>query len=221
MAKNTTNSEDKSGSGVSLVVERAMFYRDGARNQAKISLILGVALIGSIALNAVAFMKVADRKHYYFATSPKGAIVPLTPLDKPLISDSRMLSLASDYATCVLTFDPVNFRSQISACKVGFTDNGWAKLIEAIKEKKLVELAQRDELILSTVKTDSPTIINKGTTPGGQAFWDVQVPVKSLFKGRGKSVEQPYLITLKVVRVDQTEYPDGIAIESYVAERRG
>lgn len=203
-------------SGLGVVMARAMFYRDAFRNLVKINTIMAfVAVIEAVIITMLAYALIHKEK-IIVGMSADGRITQIVPLTEPSVSDSKMLQLVGDTATCAFTFDYVNYRKQITQCQHGFTDNGWTRFVTELDNSKILNLVKSEELVLSSTRIEAPIIEDKGLIEGVLA-WKVKVPVRVTYSGRQTKTTEDYMVSMTVARMDQNTNPDGVAISSFVA----
>ncbi|PPC84764.1 MAG: hypothetical protein CTY35_00135 [Methylotenera sp.] len=203
-------------SGLGVVLSRAMFYRDGFRNMIKITTIQSASILVCLCVIATLSYFLIKKEKIYFGMSPNGVLTRLVPLSEPSVPDSKMLQIAGDAATCVFTYDYVNYRKQLSACEPNFTVNGWMRFVTELDSSKMLKLVKTEELVLSATRLDAPVIEDRGLIDGVMA-WKVAVPVRVTYSGRQNKTTEDYLVNMTVARVDQTSNSDGVAISSFIA----
>ncbi|MFL9611087.1 DotI/IcmL family type IV secretion protein [Methylobacillus sp. Pita2] len=221
MGRNEKHPHEKAGEleGAGLVVERAMFYRDGYRGLMRISIYLGLALAGALVVIALLIYMLNQKEHKYFGMSPTGSIVPMVPYSEPTVSDARMLQVVGDVATCMFTYDYVNWRSQLlDGCRNKFTNEAWDKIVTELAESKMLKLVTGERLVLSATRINSPVVVDRGIINGVRA-WKIEVPIRVTYSGRQNIQNEDYLVKMTVVRANQTEFTDGLAISSFVAPK--
>jgi len=204
--------------GQAINMERAMFYRDGYRSIVKIALYMSATVLVLAAISGFLAYNLAHKDRDYFAMSPDGRVLKITPFSEPSTSENRILQLVGDSATCVFTYDYVNFRNQLGACKSNFTSNGWLKFTEELNNSKIINLVNSERLVLSATRISSPVIVDQGVIDGVLA-WKIQVPIRVTFAGRQNNTTEDYVVSMTAVRVSQMDYTDGIAINSFVAQK--
>lgn len=202
--------------GVSLVVERALFYREQSRSLTKILMLSSAALLVMLILIIFMFTIINKKDKEYFAVSNSGSVIKMYPLKEPTVSDTRLLQIVGDASACVYNYDYVNYREQLSKCRTAFTSNGWLKFTSAIKDSKVLEIVERDKLVVSAVKSGAPIILDTGIV-NGRLAWQIQTPITVNYESRTGRKTDYIVVTSTVVRADQSQYSDGIAIDSTVS----
>lgn len=206
--------------GAELVMERAFFYRDSFRKILRINLIMIFTVVALLALNATLVWMYAKKERSYFAMAANGTLLEMKPLSEPSVSENRMLQIVGDAATCVFTYDYVNFRDQLGLCKPRFSSDGWTKFTSELSQSKIINLVTNERLVLTATRINSPVLVDQGLINGVLA-WKIEVPVRVTFTGRQSKTAEDYLVNITATRASQTDHPDGVAITSFVASRTG
>jgi len=173
---------------------------------------LGISVMAlSIALIvAIVFVTRAHRE--VIAATTDGRLIPVIPLDKPYVSDARVLGYVDECARMVFSHDFLHWRTTLQNSKTCFTEKGGDAVEEALAPwvKDIVDR----ELTMSVSLADTPVIAKRGEFNGAFA-WRVQAPI-SLFR-RGTKVSdmpRPFILNVVVRRVGLDQNPRGIAIDS-------
>ena len=204
--------------GADLVFERAFFYRDGFRNLLYILGVNAVLTLGLFIFCIFLWKAYTSKEREYFAMAPNGTVIKMVPFSSPTITESRMLQIVADSATCVFTFDYKNYREQMGLCSKNFTEDGWTKFTKELTNSKLIDFATQGGLILSATRIKSPVVVDKGVFDGVLA-WKVQVPIRVTFSSRGGDKTEDYLVSMTVSRASQLEYSDGVAISNFIQNK--
>jgi intracellular multiplication protein IcmL len=171
----------------------------------------GSVLALSVALIiAVVFISRTHRE--VIAATNEGRVIPVIPLDKPYVSDARVLGYVDECARMVFSHDFLHWRTTLQGSKTCFTEKGGDAVEEALAPwvKDIVDR----ELTMSVSLADTPVIAKRGEFNGAFA-WRVQAPI-SLFRRGTKvaDVPRPFLLQVVVRRVGLDQNPRGIAIDS-------
>jgi intracellular multiplication protein IcmL len=206
-------SENVTENATELVQLRNAFYRD---NHQRILMALLVMLVVSVALVFVVFFQLTHRPiPQYFAISSDGKMVKLHPLSEPAISNSVLLQWAVVAATTTYSYDFVNYRSALQNVQNKFTPDGWSNFERALRSTRILETVVSKKLIVSAVATGAPVIEEQGMLDGAYA-WKVNLPLLVTYQSSNELTQQPLIITMIISRVPVVNYPDGIAIVSFV-----
>jgi intracellular multiplication protein IcmL len=171
----------------------------------------GSVLALSIAL-IIAVIFISRTHREVIAATNEGRVIPVIPLDKPYVSDARVLGYVDECARMVFSHDFLHWRTTLQGSKTCFTEKGGDAVEEALAPwvKDIVDR----ELTMSVSLADTPVIAKRGEFNGAFA-WRVQAPI-SLFRRGTKvaDVPRPFLLQVVVRRVGLDQNPRGIAIDS-------
>lgn len=168
---------------------------------------LGLALVVIGALTVFVFKKKTES----FAVTETGRVVPLVPLDKPYVSDSRVSGFSEECLRASFAHDYENFRATMNQAKNCYTGAGaetyetaMAPLLEDIKTKRVVMSSSLE-----------PTVVVNSYLLSGTVFWETQT-LMTLYRRGSKEQLQPskFIVTSVVQRVALDENVRGISIRS-------
>ncbi len=193
-----------------LIRLRNNFYRDNYR---KVVTALLVALIAIIVLVCGIVYLVMDRPApTYFATTDSGNIIPIVPLDRPMVNDQTVLRWATTAAVSAYTFNFLNYREQLQSASKYFTQDAWQGYLTKLKDSGNLDSVIKRQLIVTAVPGGAPVIENEGLLSGRYA-WRIQMPLLATYQSSSDTkYSNPLLVTILIVRVSTTVSPDGIAI---------
>lgn len=189
------------------------FYRDSYK---KVLLVLFMSVGFNFALaSVVTFLVTHPPKPKYFATSINGRVTPLVALDQPNQSDSAVLQWVNQAAIAAYTYNFLNYRTQLQAASSYFTTNGWKQFLLALSASNSLEIVKQEKLIVSSVATKAPVILQKGVVDGSYS-WRVQLPILVSYQSASQSRQQTKVVTLLVTRISTLSSPRGIGIAQYI-----
>lgn len=193
---------------------RNEFYRDNYR---RVFIALLFMIIVNIALVGIVYYQFTHRPTpQYFATSSDGKITKLQPLNQPVVSSAVLLQWANRAAVQAYSYNFVNYRKALQDLQNSFTPDGWRNFERALKASRLLETVISKKLVLRAVATGAPVILDQGVVHG-RYVWKVNMPLLVNFESVSELSQHPYVITMLVSRVSPINYPEGIAITSFVA----
>jgi intracellular multiplication protein IcmL len=200
-----------------LVTLRNNFYRDSYRR------VLGALLLSvfvNVMLGVTVFYVWQDKPTpTYFATTTEGGIVPIQPLNAPVITASSLLQWATVAVTTANTYNFVNYRKELQAASEYFTPQGWKEYQDALKRSRNLESVIDRKLTSSAVATGAPVILDQGVV-GGRYKWKVQLPILVTYESANLKMTQPSEVTLLITRVSTLETSKGVAIDGiYMSEQ--
>ena len=159
---------------LAVVTLRNTFYRDNYR---RVVMGLLLMIVINLGLGGVIFYMVSHKQPpKYFATTADGRILPLYPLDAPMVSKAKLLSWANQAAISVYNFSFVHWQQQLQAASNYFTAAGWKNFEAALKSTGDLQTVLTKKLVVSAVATGAPVILNQGVV-GGRYAWKVSIPL--------------------------------------------
>ena len=178
-------------------------------------LLLTVALMVSVTGNVIQGLRQPDPR-YFAQNEATGALTPIVPLNKPISSKNSILQHASDAIMELYALDFMNYRGQLQRASGYFTARGWEKYINELEASSNLKALTERRMVLTGVVTKPPVIVRQGEA-FGTLFWEVEVPYQVRYLAAGFDQTQDLVATIKIVRVDATENPRGVAITQFVA----
>lgn len=167
-------------------------------------LILGVAVVGLTVF-------VWKKKTESFAVSESGRVVPLIPLDKPYVNDSRVSGFAEECLRTSFAHDFENYRLTMSNAKNCYTADG-SRDFEAAMEPLLDDLKTKHMVLSSSME---PTVVVKTYKLSGVVHWETQTPMRLYRRGtREQLTPLSFLVTTVIQRVALDEQVRGISVRS-------
>jgi intracellular multiplication protein IcmL len=205
--------ENLTVSATEVVQLRNGFYRD---NYQRILMAMLIMLFACVALIFVVFFQLTHQPTpQYFAISSDGKLVKLQSLSEPAISNSVLLQWAVDAATANYSYNFVDYRTALQNVQNKFTPDGWSNFENALKDTHILETVVSKKLIVSAIATGAPVIEEQGILDGAYS-WKVNLPLLVTYQSSAELTQQPLVITMIISRVPIVNYPDGIAIVSFV-----
>lgn len=194
--------------------------RQESGDQPSIGRLLGtnILLVGALCVSCVVIATLAWRllssPVSVIAVTDSGQIIRPQPLAKAFVTDSRVLSFSTEAIRASFSHDFVNYRDTFAQARSNYytTEGGqsFAKAIDPI----LNDLRER-RLVMSVAPLKAPSLVRGPYLLGGRAVWEIQAPISLFLEGtQSRFAPQERLATLKIVRVDLSESPTGIGVDS-------
>jgi len=197
-----------------LIRARNEFYRDNYRKV--FSALLLMIVVNIILLGIIYYQITNPPSPKYFATTSDGKIIKLQPLNRPVIAPQVLLQWASMAAVEAYTYNFANYREAFQNLQNKFTLDGWKNFERALKASRMLETVIAKKLVVTAVATGTPVILDQGVV-NGRHVWKVNMPMLVTYQSASEVTQSPLVVTMIVSRVSPINYPDGIAIVSYVA----
>lgn len=181
-----------------------------------------VALSGISCILAIGLVYEATRPPImrYFSTDPRGRVVPLVPLDQPIMTRDALFQWVTTEVISVYTKDYVHWREQLNQDQDSFTLGGW-KAFRKDFEKNFIEPVIENSYITSAVPTKAAVLVDKGVRDGRYAY-SIQLGITVTFRGgiHEHSSSQNYIVSVLVVRESENENENGkgLGIAQIVAQ---
>lgn len=200
--------------GLELIRLRNNFYRDNYR---RVVMGLLFLLVINFILVGIILYQVTNRPTpQYFATSIDGRITPLYALSEPMIAPNELAQWATRTAVSVYTYNFVNYREALQKVQNDFTPEGWKYFEDALKGTRVLETVIAKKLVVSSVPTAAPVILDQGVINGRYA-WKVQLPLLVTYQSPNEQTQVPVVVTMVISRVPTVNIPRGIAVVQFVS----
>lgn len=207
--------ESQDMSGLSNVVLRNEYYRDGYRLALRVAVIQSFVIIGLIA--AMFFViNVHQPENRYFATTEDGRLIPMVALSQPNLSNPALMSWVAQAATETMTFGFSDYRRRLQESSRNFTRRGWESFTGALQGARIIESIEANSQVISAAPRGAPVIDREGIV-NGQYQWIVQIPMVLSYQSGSQTRSESWMVTLSVVRVPRLESPNGVGIAQWVA----
>ena len=144
-----------------------------------------------------------------------GRIVELVTLDKPFVSDARVIGFTEECLRMSFAHDFENFRQTMNAAKTCYTSNG-ARVFEDAMTPQLNQITARNLVMSSSLEV---TVIVSRYMEGGVVHWMTQTPMTLHRRGsRDSSRPVRFLVKNVIKRVSLDENVRGISVSSMILE---
>lgn len=205
--------------GVLLNEQSRQFVARVASGVTKVSFIMGLCLAGSIALNGYLGYKVANVEPKYFASTGNGRIIPLIPLDKPVMSVADVIDFAQKATRRSMTMDFLNYREQLEDSRKYFTGEGFQSYLDSLSNSGILDTIKDGRFNMNT--TTETGVLAKQAVVDGRRVYVVNFPLTVKLAGQTSDrPDQEFLATIRVERISTAIDAQGIAITQVVTEPR-
>jgi len=197
------------------VVIRNSFYRDGFRNLLRIAIAEAVIILALIVCFVV-YMNAHQPQDRYFATTADGRIMKLSPLDRPNMNKSALMSWVAHAATEVMPFGFHDYQSRLQESSRHFTRRGWESFTGALQRSRIIEAIENDQQVVTAAPRSAPVLKQAGIF-NGHYRWIVELPLDVQYKAKNKSRSDSMIVTITIDRVPTLENIIGVGIEQWIA----
>jgi intracellular multiplication protein IcmL len=201
--------------GLTLVVERNEFYRDGY--QKLFMAVLFLIAINVILVGGILYKTVNPPEPQYFAATADGKIINFHPLNDPVVTDDFVAQWSANAVRRAFSLDFMHWRAQLQRSSSDFTPSGWQYFVTALKESNNLKTLTNLKMVSDAEITGAPVILEKDLV-GGVYAWKVEMSILVTFKNDKQDIPMPMKVTLIVLRVPVKDYPDQIAINNFLPE---
>ena len=150
------------------------------------------------------------------AATPDGRLVPLTPLDEPIMSDAALRNWTAAAVTEAFTLGHHDWRLRLAAVRENFTDAGYESFLDGLNESLFLDRL-RDNLQVASAVAQGAPVVTDTRYFRGRLGWVVEFPLLVTFSAGARSVSQDLIARVLVMRVPLSERPAGIGIEQLIA----
>jgi intracellular multiplication protein IcmL len=179
----------------------------------RIAAICALAAVVSTIAGIAGIVSALNKKPQVVAVSDSGRIIPLVPLNKPFVTQSRVISFAEECTRRAFAHDFVNYRATITNAASCFTSEG-SDMFTAAMEPLIKDLIQRR--MIMTASVDPPVIVQGPVEARGRVVWIVQAKMQLFREGSKERITpQAFVVEMEVVRVELEENPRGISIRAF------
>lgn len=180
-------------------------------------------LVTTLAIANVVLLISVPMLVYFLATkkvtavgiTETGRIVELVTLDKPFVSDARVIGFAEECLRMSFAHDFENFRQTMNTAKSCYTSNG-GRVFEDAMAPQLTEIKARSLVMSSSLDV---TVIVSRYMEGGVVHWMTQTPM-TLHRRGSRDASRPvkFLVKNVIKRVPLDENVRGISVSSMTLE---
>src|SRR3989344_3989240 len=206
-----------SDDALKLVLLRKEFYRDSYRKVVLTFLLLVV--LNTFLAALLIYEGTHPPKPQYFAITDDGRMIDLHPLSDPVVSDGRVLQWSAVAAQKAFELDFLHWRDQLQEASQYFTPDGWKYFLNALQSTNNLKTLTDLNMVSNAVITGAPEIQEKAIVDGHYA-WKIQLPLLVTYVNANRTINQPTLVTMVVVRMPVQDTPDQIAINNFIMDTR-
>lgn len=172
-----------------------------------------IAVLSGIFLFAMPFFMPV---YEYYAMNPQKQGVQLVALTMPNMTNRAILSWATTSITEIMTLGFGDFENKLGQQQIRFTPEGWDGFRNAFIKQKIGESFKQNQLVLTTVPSNTPVIVAQGVNENHIYQWRVQMPVIMTYATNNNITKhEKSVIDLTIVRVRAEQSPSGIGIDSW------
>ena len=154
--------------------------------------------------------------YVYHSITPEGRTAILVPLDLPNLTNPAVVSWAATSATEILSFGFGDVEAKTVLQKRRFTKLGWKNFVKAFLTSKVSDAFKRNQMVMTTVPSDTPVILSQGINDDDVFQWKVEVPIITTYAANNNVIKpERGTIQMTIVRVPYEINTSGIAIDTW------
>ena len=139
-----------------------------------------------------------------------------TPLDQAGYEDSFIQAWIIQSQVESLTFAHHDYKLRLQRANRFYTESGFDFFVKALQKSEILAAVVDNEALMSVVPLEQPVFRNKGAVDGLYQ-WDVVMPARLVYRTGENNYTADWLLTIKVTRINDPAYVNGIAINSWAA----
>ena len=175
--------------------------------------------IAGLAVVLAGVLPFARPVFFYYAINPEKKVMLLTGLDRANMTNKAVLSWATISITELMTMGFGDIDKRVAKQRSRFTDSGWEAYNKAFVEMKIGEKFKENQLVLTTVPSDTPVILGQGPNRDKTYQWNVEMPIIMTYATNNNKMERKAgIVNLAIVRVPIEQNSAGIAIQNWVVK---
>jgi intracellular multiplication protein IcmL len=187
--------------------------------QRSMKLCLGMTLTMCAALAVIVVLVLSKPTPRYFAATPDLRLAPLTPLDKPVLTQQGLLNWVAETICNAVSLDFLEWRDKLTRSREHFEDEAFKSFVTSLNSSGVLDMIRDKRLSVSASVTRAPVIIASGLV-GNKATWKIEFPlVVSYESSQGVESTQHLMATVLVCRAPTVTSPRGVVIQQVVLKR--
>ena len=152
--------------------------------------------------------------YVYHSITPEGRTATLVPLDLPNLTNPAICAWAATSTTEVLSFGFGDVEAKTVLQKKRFTQLGWKAFVKAFLGSKVSDTFKKNQMVMTTVPTDTAVIVSQGINEDDVYQWKVDVPIITTYAANNNVIKpERGTIQMTIIRVPYEQSTSGIAID--------
>lgn len=154
----------------------------------------------------------------YIPVYEDSTIIDPIPLDKPYKSEAEMRQWLADASKDIFSYDYLNVDNHGSKIKKYFTEKGYNDFMEQFQNSPDIPRVKNKKMEVISSSIGSPTKLHENYKISGNnfAYWEYKISIRQVFIAPSEGIiPVTYEMVATIVRQDQRQTRDGIAIHSF------
>src|SRR5271157_521657 len=182
-----------------------------------LTLCMGALLSVSLIHDAYVWLNPVEPR--YFFVDGKHLPKPVVALDSPIVDDTELLDWAVKAVLAPYNVDYYNYPAQLNTASRRFTPHGWNTFAQSFIAQGNFEELKRARL-LCHAQSQRAALIHETSLRAGSLAYEIQVPITQTCENVNQTSTNNLMITALVVRTNDDDHPDGLAVDQLVAAPR-
>lgn len=136
------------------------------------------------------------------------------PLNQAGITPEQLVKWSGDSLINVYTYNFKNVGQILQSGRSYFTDKGYKEFQSSLQGSQWLQNLQRKRFDVIPVFDDPGEIVSQGVEQGIYT-WTVRMPLVLHLRGPFEMTKERKVFLIKIKREDLSEYPTGLAIDSF------
>ena len=184
-----------------------------------LALTLGMGVLLSLSLLHDAYVWLHPVQPRYFFVDGKHLPKPVVALDSPIVDDTELLDWTVKAVLAPYNVDYFNYATQLNTASRRFTVRGWNTFANSYVAQGNFDELKRARL-LCHAQSQRAALIHQTRFERGSLAYEIQVPIMQTCENVNQASTNNLLITALVVRTNDDDHPDGLAVDQLVAKPR-
>lgn len=170
---------------------------------------IGVNVVLAVVCGALALRAPSEK---FFVENQAGQIVPVTPLDEPIASQSFVQTWAVNAMVQSQTIDFANWRQQLVNSEQYFTPDGFNSWMQAMKDSGNLDAIKLRKMAVSAIPSGAP--VTTASVVGGVLNYTIEIPMEVTYQVLNIKETQNLTYVVQVIRVPIRQNASGLGINS-------
>jgi intracellular multiplication protein IcmL len=179
-------------------------------------LTLGMGVILAASLAHDAWVWTHPHAPRIYVVDGKHAPRPVVALDSPMVDDTELLEWSVKAILAPYNVDYYNYPAELNTAGRRFTLRGWNTFASSFIARGNFDELKRARL-LCHAQAQRAAVIHQTSYVQGALAYQIQVPIVQTCENENQASTNRLMITALVIRTNDDDHPDGLAIDQLVA----
>jgi intracellular multiplication protein IcmL len=152
----------------------------------------------------------------YFFVDGKHAPHPAVALDSPIVDDPELLDWTVKAVLAPYNVDYFNYPVELNTASRRFTLRGWNTFAQSFIAQGNFDELKRARL-LCHAQSQRAAVIHQTSYVQGALAYQIQFPITQTCENANQTSSNNMVVTALVIRTNDDDHPDGLAIDQLVA----